>query len=131
MSKSHYAERGEGKIGCVFTLLILVSLVAAGLKIVPVFYSNSSLEDAAKEAAGQAALYTIPALEAKLRSQAADMGIPEAGAKGAVKVTISGDRNAGMCTISLNYTRVVDLYGVYTLEIPTHKVITLPYLDAR
>ncbi len=36
-----------------------------------------------------------------------------------------------MCTISLNYTRVVDLYGVYTLEIPTHKTITLPYLDAR
>ena len=124
-------QRGEGKIGCIVSLLILVTAVGAGVKIVPVIYANSSLVDAARETAGQAALYTVPALELKLRTKASELGIPEAGAKGAILIQVTGEKSAGTCTITFNYNQKVDLYGVYTLDMPTHKVISTPYLDAR
>jgi len=125
------SEAGEGKIGCIFTLLILAAAVGVAMKLVPVYYSNSNLADTAGEVAGQAGLFTAPSLNERLRAKAAELGIPEAGAEGAMTVSVSGEKSSGTCTIKLNYTRVVDLYGVYSFPVETHSSITRQYMDAR
>jgi hypothetical protein len=131
MAPSRTRERGEGRIGCILTLLALAAAVAVGLKVVPVYYSNSSLVETAEEVAAQAGLYGIPALQARLRAKAGELGIPEAAADGAMTIATTGSKNLGTCTITFDYTRVVDLYGFYSLDIATHKVLTRPYMDAR
>lgn len=131
MTASRTSERGEGKIGCILTLLILAGAVAVGLKVVPVYYTNSSLADSAEEVAAQAGLYTKAALEAKLRDKAVELNIPEAAADGAMTVSTAGTKNLGTCTIAFDYTRTVDLYGFYRFDIATHKVVKRTYMDAR
>jgi hypothetical protein len=131
MAPSRTSERGEGRIGCILTLLVLALAIAVGLKVVPVYYSNSSLVESAEDVAGQAGLYPVPALTAKLRDKAAELGIPEAAAEGATTVSTAGSKSLGTCTITFDYNRVVDLYGFYSLTIATHKVVTRTYMDAR
>jgi hypothetical protein len=111
--------------------LVLALAIAVGLKVVPVYYSNSSLVESAEDVAGQAGLYPVPALTAKLRDKAAELGIPEAAAEGATTVSTAGSKSLGTCTIVFDYNRVVDLYGFYSLTIATHKVVTRTYMDAR
>jgi hypothetical protein len=131
MVPSRTRERGEGRIGCFLTLLVLAVGVAVALKVVPVYFSNSNLMDTAEEVAGQAALYPVPALADKLRAKAAELGIPEAGADGAISISTTGGKSAGTCTVVFDYTRTVDLYGFYSVNVATHKVVARPYLDAR
>jgi hypothetical protein len=131
MGASRSKERGEGRIGCFVSFLALALLVAVALKLVPVYYSNSGLVDSAEELAGQAALLTLPAMEAKLRAKAGELDIPEAMADGAIAISTTGDKFNGICTIVFDYSRPVDLYGAYTLTIATHKVVTRPYVDSR
>jgi hypothetical protein len=131
MVPSNDSERGEGKIGCILSLLALVLVVAVGVKLAPVFYGNSNLTEAAGEVAGEAALYPIPSLESKLRAKAVELDIPEAVADGAIAITTSGGKATGTCTVMINYTRAVDFYGFYSLAITTRKVVTRPYMDSR
>jgi len=118
-------------MGCILCLLGLALAGALGFKLVPVFYGNSTLEGYAGDVAGEAALFPVAELEAKVRARAQDLGIPEAQAEGAVTITVRGDRTSGFCTVTLDYSRSVDLYGVYTFTVSTDKVITRPYLDSR
>ena len=131
MAQSRIAERGEGRIGCFLTLVALAVAVAVGLKVVPVYYSNSSLVETAEETAAQAGVATAPALAARMRAKAMELDIPEAAADGAVTITTTGSKSLGTCTIVFDYTRVVDLYGFYSVNIATHKVVTRPFMDAR
>jgi hypothetical protein len=124
-------QRGEGKTGCMLTLLVLGLLVAAGAKIVPVFYANNSLEDTAADLASKAGVLPVASIEVQLQDKAKELEIPEALAKGAMRVTLVGERVAGTCTIRLNYSRKIDLYGVYTLTVTTDKSVMKPYMDAR
>ena len=124
-------QRGEGKIGCMLTLLVLGLLVAAGAKIVPVLYANNSLEDTANDLASKAGVLPVASLEAQLLDKAKELEIPEALAKGAMRVTLVGERMAGTCSVRLKYSRKVDLYGAYTLTITTDKTVSKPYMDAR
>ena len=41
--QNFHTQRGEGKIGCVVTLLVLILLVSAAFKAVPVFFSNNEV----------------------------------------------------------------------------------------
>jgi hypothetical protein len=131
MGSSRSSQRGEGKIGCILTLLVFVAAVAVALKLVPVYYANSNLSDYAGEVAGEAGLYPVPELEAKMRAKAGDLGIPEALADGAISITTRGTRSNGICSVTIDYSRTVDLYGAYPLVIATRKVVTRPYMDAR
>jgi len=131
MASTRTSERGEGKIGCTLTLLVLVAAVAAALKVVPVFYTDNSLATTAEEVASQAGLYPIPALEAKVRTKAADLGITEAMEDGAIEIKTAGSREIGTCTVKLNYTRTVDFFGFYKMNIATSKTITNTYRDVR
>ena len=130
MTLSRKGERGEGKIGCIIMLLVLVAAAAAAAKIVPVLYSNSSLSSYAEEVATKGGLYKEPALQQMLQDKAKELDIPEALAAGAMNLTTTGP-GTGVCTIRLHYTRSVDLYGVYSLDLSTDKTISSKYMDAR
>ena len=131
MTSPLHRQRGEGKVGCITSLFVLALLAALAMKLVPVFYSDNALVNAAEDLGSRAGIMSRNILEAQLRGKAADLEIPEAMAKGAMTVQIRGDKAQGTCVITLRYTRKVDLYGVYTLPISTDKTISRPYMDAR
>ena len=131
MTSFHHRQRGEGKIGCISTLLIVAILAALAVKLVPVIYSDNGLANAAEDLGSRAGILALPALEAQLRGKATELEIPEALAKGAMTVQIRGDKQAGTCVITLRDTRKVDHYGIYTLPITTDKTVNRPYMDAR
>jgi hypothetical protein len=103
----------------------------AGYKLIPVYYANNNLQDFAGDLAGQAGFKPLPQVKAELRSKADALGILEATKDGAITVDLVGDANLGTCNIRLNYTQAVDLYGVYTLQVTTHKTISRTYRDVR
>jgi hypothetical protein len=131
MAASHSRARGEGKVGCLLTLAVLMAAGALAYKVVPVYYADSNLADYASDVAGEAGLNEIPALQAKLRTKAQELEIPEALDEGAITIHTTGTRAAGSCTIVLDYTQTVDLYGIYPLVITTRKAITRQYMDLR
>ncbi|BDU71024.1 hypothetical protein [Mesoterricola silvestris] len=131
MSAMRRNERGEGKIGCIVSLLVLIIVGGVAAKVVPVLYANNSLVNAAEDLGSRAGVIPAATLEQQLRAKAAELEIPEALVKGGITLTILGDRSAGTCVIKLKYTQKLDLYGAYTLPITTDKTISRPYMDAR
>lgn len=131
MTGLHKHERGEGKIGCMISLLVLVIVGALAAKIVPVLYSNNALTNAAGDLCSRAGILPAGALEAQLRAKAIELEIPEALPKGHMTITVVGDHNAGTCIMKLHFTRKIDLYGLYTLPIDMDKTISQPYMDVR
>jgi hypothetical protein len=125
-------ERGEGKIGCITSLLVLALGVAAGIKVLPVLYSNYSLAEYAGDLAGKAGLFKVEDLEKDLRDKARELEIPEAMPRGAMTMTASGNPNeGGVCTVRLHYSREVDFYGFYKLTLKTDERVTRKFIDAR
>jgi hypothetical protein len=130
-SSSRAAQRGEGKIGCILSLLVLAAALGTAYKAVPVLYTDNELKNFAGELAVQAGITPPETLLAELQNKAKELDIPEALAPGALDVTSGGERKSGVCTVSIKYTRIVDLYGIYPLAITNEKTITTPYMDAR
>jgi hypothetical protein len=125
-------ERGEGKIGCILSLLVMAAAIAGGVRVLPVLYGNYTLAEFAGEQAGKAGIFKLEGLEKELRSKAKDLDIPEALAPGAIAMTATGNpTEGGYCTVRLAYTRKVDLYGIYQLTLNTDEKITKQYIDAR
>jgi hypothetical protein len=126
-------ERGEGKIGCILSLLVLIGGIAFGIKLLPVLYGNYTLAEFAGDLAGRAGIFKPDGLERDLRDKAQNLEIPEALAKGAMTIVVTGSPTdgSGICTIRLNYTRTVDLYGFYKFDIRTDDTIRRNVMDAR
>ncbi len=131
MNSMRRQERGEGRIGCILTLLVLIVVGALALKIVPVLYADNGLANYAEELCSRAGVQAGPALEQQLRAKAAELEIPEALVKGAMVLRVEGDRQAGTCHVTLKFTRKIDLFGAYTLPIEVDKTISRPYMDVR
>jgi hypothetical protein len=131
MGSLHPRERGEGKIGCILSLLVLAAGIAAGIKIIPVYYANNTFQEFAGDLAGPAGFKPKTQVESELRSKADALDIPEALKPGALTVDLVGDAQLGTCNIRLDYARAIDLYGVYTLQVRTHKTISRTYRDVR
>ena len=138
MTSMRKHERGEGKIGCVVSLLLLAAASALVIKVVPVLYSNNSLASAAEDIGSRTGLISeasneirVKAISDQIRAKAVDLEIPEILQKGAIRVEVFGDHNAGTCNIKLKYARKIDLYGIYTWTLETDKTISRPYMDAR
>ena len=125
------SQRGEGRIGCILSLLALIALAALTDKLLPVFYSNYSLAAYAEEVGDRAGLFPPEALALQVRDKARDLRIPEALGEGAVTVATTGEQASGVCTITLAYRRNVDLFGLYAFTVDTRKTIQKTYLDAR
>ncbi len=126
-------QRGEGKVGCVLTLLIFGALVAAALKIVPVYYNNSELADGCKFIASSASRIPLELVEKQAKDKARELGMADVLAqKNSITVTKTGGGGAGepgTCTIHLRYKQTIDLYGVYKFDVVTDKRISEPILE--
>ena len=130
-SQNQARQRGEGKLGCIVSLLVLLVLVGIGIKAVPVYWSNNELKDAAKDLASRASVQSVPLIEQQLRAKAKELEIPEALAAGAIVITKSGDNSQGNCTVRLHYSRKIDFFGITSYTLETEDSVSSPYLDAR
>lgn len=125
-------QRGEGKVGCVLTLLVFGALVAVGLKAVPVYYDNSELADACTFIASSASRVPLELVEKQAKDKARDLGMLDVLAQpNAITATKlgGGAGGAGTCTIHLKYKQTIDLYGVYQWDVVTDKRISQPILE--
>jgi hypothetical protein len=123
-------QRGEGKIGCFVSLLVLGVLGAAAYKAVPIYFGNSELIDACDFIASGASKKPIETLEREVKDKARELGVIEVLTdKNAVRITKSGNGDAGLCTITLHYKRTVDFYGVYKWTLETDKRISKPIFE--
>lgn len=129
MTQLHRHQRGEGKIGCIVSFLILAGIVATGLKAVPIYWSDNELKDAAKDIASRASVIPVESIELQLRSKARELGIREAMIPGAIRVSKSSEGLQGTCTISLRYKRTIDLYGVYKWVVEVDTQTSAPFMS--
>jgi hypothetical protein len=111
------AERGGSKINLFLTLLILVSMGIAAVKIAPPYVNNYQFQDAINTEA-QYALTSYPRrtpdqVRQEIWKKAEDLGIP------ADPQDIQLDMSNGSCSISLDYSVPIDLY-VYQFTLQFH-----------
>lgn len=123
-------QRGEGKLGCIFSLLIFSAMVAAAWQLVPAFYSNNGLVSACESVAARAVQLSQDNIQLQIRDKARELGIQEAMAPGAIIVTKVGGNESGTCTVKLNYTRKIDFYGFYSYDLKTDKNLVIPYINS-
>jgi hypothetical protein len=129
MNLSRHRQRGEGKIGCLVSLIVLVTVVAAAYKAVPVYWNNNELKDAANDMASRASVMPVATIELQLRGKARELGIAEAMVPGAITATKTGDNQQGNCTIRLRYSQKIDFYGVYQWPVEVKVDVTAPYIN--
>lgn len=129
MNSFRRRQRGEGKIGCIVSFLVIAGLAAVAIKAVPVYWSDNELKDTAKDLASRASVTPVENIELQLRTKARKLEIAEAMAPGALKAFKTGDNQQGTCRIRLRYDRKIDLYGVYTWVISTDTEVSAPYLN--
>ena len=123
-------QRGEGKFGCIVTLLILGAMGATAYKAVPVYIGNRELADACDFIASSGSKRPIETLEREVKEKARELGITEVLAdKNAVRVTKTGGEDAGTCIIILRYKQTIDFYGVYKWTLVTDKRISKPIFE--
>ncbi len=123
-------QRGEGKIGCLVSLLVLGVLGAVAFKAVPVYYGNSELIDACDFIASGASRKPLEVIEREVKDKARELGVVEALAdKSAIRASKTTSGEAGTCTITLRYKRPIDFYGVYKFTLVTDKRITKPIFE--
>lgn len=123
-------QRGEGKLGCIVSLLVLGVLGAAAYKAVPVYYGNSELVDACDFIASGASRKPLETVEREVKDKARELGVVEALVdKGAIRVSKAGGGDAGTCTITLKFRRTIDFYGVYKWTLVMDRRITKPIFE--
>lgn len=131
MTPRRRLQRGEGKIGCIVSLLVLILVGGVGVKLIPYAWSVEQLKDNADELASRAGLLSDETIRVQLRAKAKDLELPEALAPNAIILRRQGSTNDGYMLIELRFKRDIDLYGAYTFTWATEKRIYKPYLDSR
>jgi hypothetical protein len=123
-------QRGEGKIGCLFSMLIFGALAAAAYRGVPIYYGSSELVDACDLIASSAAHKPVEIIEREVKDKAKELGVTEAlSTKDAIHVSKTGSGEVTTCTIKLHYTRLIDFYGVYQFPLEVDKRISKPIFE--
>ncbi|HEX7553178.1 MAG TPA: hypothetical protein VF378_06465 [Geothrix sp.] len=123
-------QRGEGKFGCLVSLLVVGALGAVAYKAVPVYYGNSELIDACGFIASGATSKPVETIEREVKDKAKELMVVEVlTQKGAIRVTKTSNGEAGTCTITLHYKRVIDFYGVYQWTLVTDSTTSKPIFE--
>lgn len=128
---SRHSQRGEGRIGCFLSAVVIGVVGAAGYKALPVLMTNNEFKDAVRAIATTASVRPVEELRKEIRAKAVELKIPEAADPNAVQLTKSGDNLQGTITIRYNYSRKIDFYGAFSVDVVTHDTVSLPYMDAR
>lgn len=127
MDRRRHRQRGEGKIGCIVSLVGFLVLGAVAAKIVPYWWAVDQVVSTADELASRAGTLNAETITSQLKAKANDQEVQEALKPGAIHVAISGSGENGMCTITLKFTRDIDLYGVTRFTWTTDKRISKPW----
>jgi hypothetical protein len=112
-------QRGGSKLNLVLTVLVLLAMLFASVKIVPVYFANYQMQDAIETETRFAysgyPKKTVDQIQEEVWRKAQDLGIPAQ--KDAVKV----DLGNGSVAIGFQYSVPIDL-AVYqfTLEFNPH-----------
>jgi len=123
-------QRGEGKLGCIVSLLVVGAIAAAAYKAVPVYFGNSELIDACGFIASGASRKPVETLEREVKDKARELGVIEVLTdKHAIRITKTSGGEAGTCTITLRYKRIIDFYGLYQWTLVTESTITKPIFE--
>lgn len=131
MQKRRRFERGEGKVGCLVTLIVVVLLGGIIWKVLPIYAGHMNLLRYAEDIAGGAATRPEAEIQGLIFKKAEELGIREATQPGSVAIQKSGDYDRGSCAITFNYKRPVDFFGVYKTDIVFNKRLERPYLNAK
>ena len=100
------SRRGRSTLGCLFSLLIVVTICYFGLNLGKVFYRHYAFQDAMKQEARFASHRTDEEITGHLRALVDSLGLPE----GAKRVNIRrGDR---MIFIWSDYFETLELPGM-------------------
>lgn len=127
-------QAGEGKVGCIVTVLILLVAIGVGVKAGPIYYSNNELVNAINSDIGPGASRArsdMPADElaaqvaTQIRAKAKELDIPEAMKPGAVTVTASQGSSdvPGNVHVVLRYKRTADFYGITSYDFDTDQTL--------
>ncbi len=108
-------ERGGARLKFVFTVLALIAMIYAAVKIVPAYVTNYQLQDSMQEEATFATVNrkSADAIKADVEEKVKNLGID------VDPSTIEVTAVMGNVTISLEYTVPVDL-TVYQLQLHFH-----------
>lgn len=108
-------EKGGARLKALFATVILIAMIYAAVKIVPVYVVNYQLQDSLQEVATFATVNrrTPDAIKTDVEQKLTDLGIQ------ADPNTIQVSDLSGNVTISLEYTVPVDL-TVYQLQLHFH-----------
>lgn len=129
-------QAGEGKVGCIVTILILLVAIGIAVKAGPIYYSNNELVGAISSDIGPSASRArsdMPADElaaqvtTQIRAKAKELEIPEALKPGAIAVTVSQGTSdtPGNVHVVLHYTRTADFFGVTSYDIATDQTLDI------
>lgn len=135
-SRFRTRQAGEGKVGCIVTVLILLIAIGVAIKAGPIYYSNNELVNAINSDIGPGASRArsdMPAeeLEAQvttqIRAQAKELDIPEAMQPGAIAVTVRQGTSdtPGNVHVVLRYKRTADFFGIYSYDFPTDETLDI------
>lgn len=128
MGRSHRLQRGEGKIGCIVSLVVFGILAAVAAKIVPYWWSVDQLVSTADELASRAGVLRAESLKLQMNAKASELELAEALKPGAMVINLTGtESNSGTCTITLRFSRDLDMYGVTKITWNTEKRISKPW----
>lgn len=97
------ARRGTSRVGCLFTILVLVSIVYFGANIAEVYFRFYRLQDRMGQEARFADSRDDPTIRARLEAAADSLGVPED------RERIRVERAANRITIYTRYTERVEL----------------------
>ena len=104
------ARRGAGKLGCLFTLLLIAAGVYFALPIGEAWFKYYKYEDKMKQAVRFARLHQDRDIAATLKAYADSIGLPAE----AQEVTV--EREAGRITVSSAYTEEFVLPGYVRVQ---------------
>ena len=129
MSDRTTKQRGEGKVGCTISLVVLAILVAVAIKVIPVYYADNQIYDIVERKAEQAAGRKAEDMEKEVRMEIRGLEIPEAMAPRAItfRKAMSGD--SGNVTVTMRYSHKVDLYGIAQWPFNVDKTLIHPVLE--
>jgi hypothetical protein len=105
-------------------------LLAAAAGVAPARLADARLKRDAAGMAARAAELDQDAVVAGILESAAEHGIPEAAAPGAVAVSRLAGGGRGVCAVRLSYSRKIRLYGFIPVRLRTDAEIVRQFWSA-
>lgn len=112
-------QRGEGKLGCVFGLLILAAAVFVAYKIIPVKVKATEFSDAVHDNARSAGTMSVDSIRKSILMKAQQLQLPVSEQNLEIK------RTSDSISIKVSYTVPIEFPG-YVLQWKEEEIANYP-----